>query len=144
MGLCPARPACPTPAAAHARTHKTSPSPRARTHDRVGLHARNDPRRASRHTRRTRPRSAGRGLLRRELRDVGALNAPSTSPPTLSTLSRVTLTPPYTQGHKLSDPHCQPATRWHKPSLVQPAPQRTRAGSRHTLNTGTPVTHLLW
>lgn len=47
----------------HAYTQRTQPPPatRARTHDRVGLHARSVPRRVSRHARRTRPRSARRG-----------------------------------------------------------------------------------
>ena len=70
-------PARPTPAAAHARTHARThaaslfpPSPRARRHDRVGLHAGSDPRRASRHARRTRPRSAGSGAQSSRARGV--------------------------------------------------------------------------
>lgn len=61
----PAHPRAPSrPAVAHARVHAANPAPpatRARTHDRVGLHARSVPRRVSRHARRTRPRSARRG-----------------------------------------------------------------------------------
>lgn len=61
-GLCPARPRAPNPRGRPRTRARTSPSPpRARTHDRVGLHACSDPRRVSRHARRTRPRSAGRG-----------------------------------------------------------------------------------
>lgn len=95
-GCAPRALARSAPAAAHARAHAASPSPvpRARTHDRVGLHARSDPRRVSRHARRTRPRSAGRGPSSIEQQVPGQLTSLQLLP-LLSTLPPVTLAPPY-------------------------------------------------
>lgn len=152
-GCAPRALARSAPAAAHARAHAASPSPapRARTHDRVGLHARSDPRRVSRHARRTRPRSAGRGPFQHRAAGSRGPNIPARLLPLLSTLLRdfgtpatmsQTLRPSFTW---TQDP---PSTRWHKPSLVQPVLQRTQTGSfgcirRHSY-TDAPITHRLW
>ena len=88
----------------HARTHAASLfplSPRARRHDRVGLHAGSDPRRASRHARRTRPRSAGSGAQSSRAR--GFFTPPEHVTASASAKYAVLCdfdTPP--QGHKLS------------------------------------------
>lgn len=72
-GAMPPRAQPPRPPT-HKRTQLAHP-PRARTHDRVGLHACSDPRRVSRHARRTRPRSAGRGPSERRAAGRGAFGA---------------------------------------------------------------------
>ena len=111
VGLRPALPRAPNPrgcprthARTPARTHAASLfplSPRARRHDRVGLHAGSDPRRASRHARRTRPRSAGSGAQSSRAR--GFLTPPEHVTASASAKYAVLCdfdTPP--QGHKLS------------------------------------------
>lgn len=137
---CPARLRSPSPRhrpRTRARSRCRAPAlppPRARTHDRVGFHARSDPRRVSRHARRTRPRNAGRAPSRRRTARAGGPLRTSLRPRSL--LSFVTLTPTsrplHTRSQTNSPTHSvtrtqdTPATSWHQPSLVQPASQRTR------------------
>lgn len=90
---------------ARSRTLTATPPPACtRTHDRVGLHARSELLRVSRHERRTRPRNAGWSPPRGESQTATVVRM---SIPPLSWLSGVTLTPPST--YKVtnnSDPQC--------------------------------------
>lgn len=119
------------PAAAPACSRTATPPPACtRTHDCVGIHARSELLRVSRHERRTRPRSAGWSPPRGESRTATAVRM---SIPPLSRLSGVTLTPPST--HKItnnSDPqhHTDTGYTCRRPAetFVQLA-LRTRTGS---------------
>lgn len=95
----------PAAAPARSRTLTATPPPACtRTHDRVGLHARSELLRVSRHERRTRPRNAGWSPPRGESQTATVVRM---SIPPLSWLSGVTLTPPST--YKVtnnSDPQC--------------------------------------
>lgn len=99
----------PAAAPARSRTLTATPPPACtRTHDRVGLHARSELLRVSRHERRTRPRNAGWSPPRGESQTATVVRM---SIPPLSWLSGVTLTPPST--YKVtnnSDPQCHTDT----------------------------------
>lgn len=102
-------PRAPAAAPARSRTLTAAPPPTCtRTQDRVGLHARSELLRVSRHERRTRPRNAGWSPPRGESQTATVVRM---SIPPLSWLSGVTLTPPST--YKVtnnSDPQCHTDT----------------------------------